>query len=107
MLLQARGQDILRVKGFLNVGGEAPCSSTASSTLCTHPCISTQWPDDDRRSRLVFIGRGLDADALRASLGASIAPLARTHVSAAVVASAGATGASQYERGMPRTCWPR
>jgi hypothetical protein len=26
------------------------------------------WPDADRRSRLVFIGRGLDREALEASL---------------------------------------
>ena len=28
------------------------------------------WPDDDRRSRIVFIGRGVDVEALSASLAA-------------------------------------
>ena len=34
------------------------------------------WPDDDRRSRLVFIGRGLDPGAVERSLRAFAAAAA-------------------------------
>jgi len=29
-----------------------------------------EWPDEDRRSRLVFIGRGIEQEALERSLAA-------------------------------------
>ena len=36
-----------------------------------HPPVHLDaWPDDDRRSRLVVIGRDVDAEALTASLSA-------------------------------------
>ncbi len=70
MLLQARGQDILRVKGFLNVGGDGPVLVSCVQHAVYPPVHLDVWPDDDHRSRLVFIGRGLDAEGLRASLSA-------------------------------------
>ena len=70
MLLQARGQDILRVKGFLNVGGDGPVLVNCVQHAVHPPVHLDEWPDDDRRSRLVFIGRDLDAERLRGSLSA-------------------------------------
>jgi G3E family GTPase len=70
MLLQARGRDILRVKGFVNVGGEGPVLVNCVQHAVHPPVHLDAWPDDDRRSRLVFIGRDLDPERLRASLGA-------------------------------------
>jgi G3E family GTPase len=70
MLLQARGQDILRVKGFLNVGEDGPVLVNCVQHAVHPPVHLDEWPDEDRRSRLVFIGRGLDAERLRASLDA-------------------------------------
>jgi G3E family GTPase len=70
MLLQARGQDILRVKGFLNVGEDGPVLVNCVQHAVHPPVHLDEWPDEDRRSRLVFIGRGLDAERLRASLAA-------------------------------------
>jgi len=70
MLLQARGQDILRVKGFLNVGGEGPVLVSCVQHAVHPPVHLDAWPDDDRRSRLVFIGRGFTAGELTASLRA-------------------------------------
>ena len=73
MLLQARGSDLLRVKGLLNVGG-AGVDSTGPLLLngvqhVVHPPEHLDaWPDDDRRSRIVFIGRGLERDAVERSL---------------------------------------
>ena len=68
MLLHARGEDVLRVKGFVDVGADGPLLLNAVQHVVHPPLHLDAWPDDDRRSRLVFIGRGLDAEALRASL---------------------------------------
>ena len=70
MLLQARGRDILRVKGFLNVGGDGPVLVNCVQHAVHPPVHLDGWPDEDRRSRLVFIGRGLAVERLRASLDA-------------------------------------
>ncbi len=70
MLLQARGEDILRVKGFLNVGGDGPVLVSCVQHAVHPPLHLDEWPDEDRRSRLVFIGRGVVAEELEASLRA-------------------------------------
>ena len=70
MLLQARGQDILRVKGFLNVGGAGPVLVNCVQHAVHPPVHLDGWPDDDRRSRLVLIGRNLEVGRLRESLAA-------------------------------------
>jgi G3E family GTPase len=68
MLLQARGQDVLRVKGLLDVGAEGPIVLNGVQHVVHPPEHLPEWPDEDHRSRLVFIGRGLDREALEASL---------------------------------------
>jgi G3E family GTPase len=68
MLLQARGDDILRVKGLLNVGGAGPVLVNGVQHVVHPPEHLDAWPDDDRRSRIVFIGRGFTPDELSASL---------------------------------------
>ena len=68
MLLHARGREILRVKGLLDVGGDGPLLVDAVQHVVHPPLHLDAWPDDDRRSRLVLIGRGLDADQLERSL---------------------------------------
>jgi len=68
MLLQARGSDILRVKGLLNVGGAGPVLLNCVQHAVDPPEHLDSWPDDDRRSRLVFIGRGFELEQLEASL---------------------------------------
>jgi G3E family GTPase len=70
MLLQARGQDVLRVKGLLDVGGPGPVVLNGVQHVVHPPLHLDAWPDADRRSRIVFIARGVDEDALRASLEA-------------------------------------
>ena len=70
MLLQARGQDVLRVKGLLDVGGEGPLLLNAVQHAVHDPVHLDAWPDDDHRSRLVLIGRGLDREALEGSIRA-------------------------------------
>ena len=68
MLLHARGREILRVKGLLDVGGEGPLLVDAVQHVVHPPVHLDAWPDDHRRSRLVLIGRGLDAERLERSL---------------------------------------
>jgi G3E family GTPase len=70
MLLHARGREILRVKGLLDVGGEGPLLVDAVQHVVHPPVHLDAWPDGDRRSRLVLIGRRLDAERLEQSLRA-------------------------------------
>jgi G3E family GTPase len=70
MLLQARGEEVLRVKGLLNVGGPGPLVLNGVQHVIHPPVHLDSWPDEDRRSRIVFIGRGMDERALGESLAA-------------------------------------
>lgn len=62
-----RGAELLRVKGLLNVEGE-PVAVHAVQTLIHEPVTLARWPDAERRSRLVFITRGMDRAALESTL---------------------------------------
>jgi G3E family GTPase len=68
MLLASRGEDVLRVKGILDVGGEGPVVLNGVQHVVHAPLHLDAWPDDDHRSRLVFIGRGIERGALERSL---------------------------------------
>jgi G3E family GTPase len=70
MLLQARGPDFLRVKGLLNVGDAGPVLLNCVQHAVHPPVHLESWPDEDRRSRLVFIGRGFEREQLEVSLRA-------------------------------------
>ncbi len=70
MLLHARGTEVLRVKGLLDVGGPGPLLVNCVQHAVHPPVHLDAWPDDDRRSRLVVIGRGLDRELLERSLRA-------------------------------------
>jgi G3E family GTPase len=70
MLLQARGHDVLRVKGLLNVGAEGPLVINGVQHVVHPPEHLPAWPDDDHRSRIVFIGRGFTGEELGRSLTA-------------------------------------
>jgi G3E family GTPase len=62
------GSDIPRVKGILNVAGHAqPMVIHAVQHLVHPPIHLAAWPDEDRRSRLVFITRHLPSDVIEAS----------------------------------------
>ncbi len=61
MLAATRGEDLLRVKGILNlVGQDRPLVLHGVQHMFHEPKLLPAWPSDDRRSRLVFIVRGLD-----------------------------------------------
>ncbi|WP_407924869.1 GTP-binding protein [Devosia aurantiaca] len=61
MLLNRHGDRVLRVKGILNVAGsERPVAIHGVQRLVHSPVHMSAWPDEDRRSRLVFILSDLD-----------------------------------------------
>jgi G3E family GTPase len=70
MLLHARGGDLYRVKGLLDVGGDGPVLVNGVQHAVHPPVHLDSWPDDERRSRLVVIGRGVEAEPLTESLRA-------------------------------------
>ncbi|HLN11174.1 MAG TPA: GTP-binding protein, partial [Xanthobacteraceae bacterium] len=76
MLLNRHGDAVLRVKGILNVAGtDTPVAVHGVQHLVHPPTHMRAWPDADRRSRLVFIVRGLDPQAIERSLRTfSLAP---------------------------------
>jgi G3E family GTPase len=64
-----RGPDLLRVKGLVNVGGR-PVVIQAVQHLF-HPLVElAEWPDDERRSRFVFITRGIGREEIEKTLSA-------------------------------------
>ncbi|HEX4943266.1 MAG TPA: GTP-binding protein [Usitatibacteraceae bacterium] len=60
-LLDLAGERILRLKGLVNVAGEAgPVAVHAVQHTLYPPAPLPSWPDGDRRTRLVFIVRDLE-----------------------------------------------
>jgi G3E family GTPase len=75
MLLNRHGDALLRVKGILNVADAAtPVAVHAVQHLVHTPRHLERWPDEDRRSRLVFIARGLDPAVIERSFRAFSVP---------------------------------
>jgi G3E family GTPase len=69
MLLTSRGEDVLRVKGILNVGaGVPPVVVHGVQHLVHAPVHLPRWPDSDRASRIVFIVRGIARERIERSL---------------------------------------
>ena len=63
------GENVLRVKGLLNIGGrDTPLAVHGVHYLHHPPVALARWPDEDRRSRLVFILRDLDRSILDAGM---------------------------------------
>ncbi len=66
LLLANRGEQLLRIKGLLNVAGRAkPIIIHGVQHVFYPPAELEQWPDSDRRSRIVFITRDLPGNALQ------------------------------------------
>ena len=59
-LVLGHGQDLLRVKGILDIAGrDRPIVVQAVQSLFHPPFELAAWPDSKRQSRIVFITRGL------------------------------------------------
>ncbi len=70
-LVHRHGQNILRIKGLLNVqGSDTPVALHGVQQLIHAPEHLAAWPDESRASRLVFIARGLEPLRVQRSLGA-------------------------------------
>ena len=71
MIISLHGTNLLRIKGILNVAGaEGPIAIHGVQHLFHPPVELKEWPDADRRSRLVFITRDIDGDTMARSLEA-------------------------------------
>ena len=71
VLTALRGADLLRVKGIVAVEGcRGPVVVHAVQHVAHRPVELEAWPDDDRRSRLVFITRNLAKPAVEALFAA-------------------------------------
>jgi len=90
LLGSLRGANLLRMKGLLNVEG-SPVTVHAVQTLIDEPVTLGEWPDSDRRSRLVFITR----DIARADIERTLDAL---RYDAGVVPAGGAFDPRAYER---------
>jgi G3E family GTPase len=69
MLRQWRGEDLLRMKGILNLQEENLPVAIHGVHHVFHPPVQlSAWPEGDRRSRIVFITRGFDRTDVEKSL---------------------------------------
>ena len=60
LLTSQMGQDLLRIKGILNVRGENNPAVIHGVQHIFHPVEWLDvWPDNDRRNRLIFITRDI------------------------------------------------
>jgi G3E family GTPase len=74
-LLSLRGQDLLRIKGILNVADQSGPIVVHAVQHLLHPISRIQqWPTEDHRSKIVFITRNIPQEALRNSLLAHLSP---------------------------------
>ncbi len=78
LLTQLHGEHVLRVKALLHVRDEPGPVVVHAVQHTVHPAEAlAAWPDEDHRSRVVLITRGLDEaflDEIEASLRATVAP---------------------------------
>ncbi len=71
MLLHAHGEKVLRVKGILNVKGvDEPVVINGVQHVVHPPMHLKAWPDEDRRSKIVFIVDGIEQGLIERSLAA-------------------------------------
>ena len=71
MLLHTHGENVLRVKGILNVAGtDAPVIVNGVQHVVHPPIHLAAWPGEDRRSHIVFIVDGLARADIERSLAA-------------------------------------
>jgi G3E family GTPase len=69
ILIGQHGEKLLRIKGILNIAGrDKPIAVHGVQHLFHDPAELAAWPDDDRRSRLVFITHDLDQSVIEDKL---------------------------------------
>ena len=75
-LLQEKGQDLLRTKGILNYPGESRRFAFQAVHMIADGDFVGPWPEGERHSKLVFIGRNLNRPQLRRGFEACQVPAA-------------------------------
>lgn len=71
LLAAYRGDNLLRVKGLVNVAGvDRPVVIHGVQHLFHPPATIPAWPDDNRQSRIVFITRDLNREVIEQTLTA-------------------------------------
>lgn len=71
LLVGFKGPNILRIKGILNLKGEALPTVIHGVQHIFHPTATLpQWPSEDRRSRIVFITRDVERATIARSFDA-------------------------------------
>ena len=74
MLTSIRGENLLRIKGIINVAGEALPRVIHAVQHTIYPAATlSAWPDGDRHTKLVFITRDLDEALIRQTLASFVA----------------------------------
>jgi G3E family GTPase len=73
-LISTRGEHLLRVKGIVNAkGSEVPLIIHGVQHMF-HPVVQLpEWPDEDRRTRIVFITRDLPKEAIETLMAHALA----------------------------------
>lgn len=70
-MVSLRGVDLLRIKGLVNVAGHRGPVVVHGVQHVFHPPVElADWPDEDRRTRLIFITRTIDRQAMENTLDA-------------------------------------
>ena len=90
MLVYARGEDVLRIKGFLNVGSHYPGPLLVNGVqhIIHAPEHLSRWPEGDNKSRIVFITKGITPQQIVSSFRGFQRLLgARPHLETAIGAS--------------------
>jgi G3E family GTPase len=74
VLRQSAGQHLLRVKGIVGLEEDQgrPLIVHGVQHVMSDPVRLEAWPDDDRRTRLVFITSGIDPEPVRELFSALI-----------------------------------
>ena len=74
MLTSYRGENLLRIKGIVNVAGEQLPRVIHAVQHTIYPAATlAAWPDAERNTKLVFITRDIDEDFIRQTLGSFLA----------------------------------
>ena len=69
ILIGQHGEKLLRIKGILNIAGrDRPIAIHGVQHMFHDPAELPEWPDGDRRSRMVFITRELDRSVIEEKL---------------------------------------
>lgn len=69
ILIGQHGERLLRIKGILNIAGrDKPIAVHGVQHMFHDPAELAAWPDDDRRSKIVFITRDLDRSVIEDKL---------------------------------------